>query len=85
MRPVALFPVLNLVYFPPIFETFNTSLHSQLHYQPYSSWANKPMDRVVAGTGSTLADFGGAYAIHSPANAKLMLIAVIFRWRRCWD
>lgn len=79
MKPVALFLVLNLVYFLfPLFETFNTSLNSQLHMQPYSGLARNMMESVLKRTGAEAAAFGAAYAAHSSPNAKLMLILMVF-------
>lgn len=79
MRPVPLFLVLNLIYFLfPAFETFNTSLHSQLNFQPYSVWAVERMQGIIAGTSAAPERFELLYALKSASNAKLMLIAMVF-------
>ncbi len=79
MRPVSLFLLLNLVYFLlPLFETFNTSLGSQLHFQPYSVWATNLVKTVLERTGASENDFTVTYLAHSSSNAKLLLILMVF-------
>lgn len=79
MRPVPLFLVLNLIYFLfPAFETFNTGLHSQLNFQPYSAWAMERMDRIIAAANATPERFELLYSLKSASNAKLMLIVMVF-------
>lgn len=79
MRPVNLFVVLNLIYFLfPLFEVFNTSLYSQLYSMPHSGPARALVAGTLTATGATEEAYAVAYAMRSSANAKLMLLVLVF-------
>lgn len=79
MRPVAFFFLANFIYFlAPIFETFNTSLHSQMHYLSHSRWVRAKVEGQLASTGQALAEFTALYEPASGNNAKLLLVAMVF-------
>jgi hypothetical protein len=79
MRPVNLFVVLNLIYFlVPLFELFNTSLHSQLNFMPHSALAARMVHGTVTATGADLAAYEQVFTPRSAANAKLMLVLLVF-------
>ncbi|MBX2979420.1 MAG: DUF3667 domain-containing protein [Flavobacteriales bacterium] len=79
MRPVAFFFLANFVYFAaPLFETFNTSLHSQMHYLGHSRWVRAKVEEHLSTTGQTLAEFTALYEPASGNNAKLLLVAMVF-------
>ena len=79
MRPVSLFIVLNLIYFlVPLFEVFNTTLHSQMHFNPYSAMARQWIETTTTAAGTDFAAYQQAYAPRSSSNAKLMLVLLVF-------
>ncbi len=79
MRPVAFFFLANFIYFlAPIFETFNTSFHSQLNYQHYSSYVRPVVDAHLAESGLSLEEFTALYEPASSDNAKLLLVVMVF-------
>lgn len=79
MRPVAFFFLANFIYFAvPVFETFNTSLNSQLHNQQYSGWAQRTVEAHLAESGRTLEEFKELYEPASANNAKLLLVTMVF-------
>lgn len=79
MKPVTLFFVANLIYFLfPIFETFNTSLHSQIELNPYSGWIAPMVHRHLERSGTAMEGFDAVYNAASKSNAKLMLVGMVF-------
>ncbi|MBL7982177.1 MAG: DUF3667 domain-containing protein [Flavobacteriales bacterium] len=79
MRPVAFFFLANFIYFAvPLFETFNTTLNSQLHNQQYSGWAQRKVEAHLAESGRTLEEFKVLYEPASANNAKLLLVTMVF-------
>lgn len=79
MRPVAFFFLANFIYFlAPIFETFNTRLHSQMHYLGHSSWVRAKVEGHLASSGRTLEAFTALYEPASSNNAKLLLVVMVF-------
>ena len=79
MRPVAFFFLANFIYFAaPFFETFNTTLNSQLHNQQYSGWAQRKVEAHLAESGRTLEEFKVLYEPASANNAKLLLVTMVF-------
>jgi hypothetical protein len=79
MRPVGFFFLANFLYFlAPIFETFNTSLNSQMNYLGHSTWVRSKVEGHLASTGQTLAEFTALYEPASGNNAKLLLVAMVF-------
>jgi hypothetical protein len=79
MRPVAFFFLANFIYFAePLFETFNTTLNSQLHNQQYSGWAQRKVSAHLAERGRTLEEFTMLYEPVSANNAKLLLVTMVF-------
>lgn len=79
MRPVAFFFLANFIYFAvPLFETFNTTLNSQLHNQQYSGWVQRKVEAHLAESGRTLEEFKVLYEPASANNAKLLLVTMVF-------
>lgn len=79
MRPVAFFFLANFIYFAvPMFETFNTTLESQLANQNHSAWAKHQLDIHLSESGRTLDEFKALYAPASANNAKLLLVTMVF-------
>lgn len=79
MRPVAFFFLANFIYFAaPLFETFNTTLNSQLHNQQYSGWAQRKVSAHLGERGRTLEEFTLLYEPVSANNAKLLLVTMVF-------
>lgn len=79
MRPVAFFFLANFIYFAvPMFETFNTTLESQLANQNHSAWAKHQLDIHLAESGRSLDEFKALYAPASANNAKLLLVTMVF-------
>lgn len=79
MRPVAFFFLANFIYFAvPLFETFNTTLNSQLHNQQYSGWAQRKVEAHLAENGRTQEEFKVLYEAASANNAKLLLVTMVF-------
>lgn len=78
MRPVPFFFLANFIYFAaPIFETFNTTLNSQLHNQQYSGWALRKVEANLVDSGRTLEQFKVLYEPASANNAKLLLVTMV--------
>lgn len=79
MRPVAFFFLANFIYFlAPVFETFNTRLHSQMHYQGHSAWVRKKVEAHLAESRLTLEEFTAVYEPASSNNAKLLVVVMVF-------
>lgn len=79
MRPVGFFFLANFIYFTvPLFETFNSSLSSQLSSQNYSTWARQKVEAQLTGNGITMEEFAARYEPASTNNAKLLLVAMVF-------
>lgn len=79
MRPVAFFFLANFIYFTvPLFETFNSSLSTQLSSQNYSTWARQKVEAQLIESGSTMEEFAARYEPASTNNAKLLLVAMVF-------
>jgi hypothetical protein len=79
MRPVAFFFLANFIYFlAPIFETFNTTLNSQMHHLGHSRWVREMVEEHLAATGQTLAEYTALYDPASSNNAKLLIVAMVF-------
>jgi hypothetical protein len=79
MRPVGFFFLANFIYFAvPLFETFNTTLNSQLHNQQYSGWVQRKVSAHLAESGRTLEEFKVLYEPASANNAKLLLVTMVF-------
>lgn len=78
MRPVAFFFLANFIYFLlPLFETFNTSLHTQVEFQVYSSWVKPMVSSHLASTGMDMEAFRAIYEPASTSNAKLLLVLMV--------
>lgn len=77
MKPVGLFFVGNLIYFlMPIFQTFDTSLYSQMGYMVYSdvlSISEVVQNRIILDN-ITLEEFADSYASKSKEISKTILI-----------
>lgn len=79
MRPVAFFFLANFIYFAiPVFQTFNTTLDSHMHYMPYSAWASAQVEQHLQRTQEAPEGFAARYESASANNAKLMLVAMVF-------
>lgn len=79
MRPVGFFFLANFIYFlAPIFETFNTSLYSQMHYQQHSNWTRPMVDAHLEENDLDLEEFTARYEPASSNNAKLLLVFMVF-------
>ncbi|MEX1131921.1 MAG: DUF3667 domain-containing protein [Flavobacteriales bacterium] len=78
MRPVAFFFLANFIYFAiSTFDTFNTPLDTQLA-MPYGEWARTQVDEAMAKSGMDHAAFTVGYNAVSTANAKLLLVVLVF-------
>jgi hypothetical protein len=78
MKPIALFFVANFVYFLfPLFQTFNTTLHSQMNYMGYNEYAQTRVQRHLDRTGQSLENFTPIYNRTSTNWSKLLLILMV--------
>lgn len=79
MRPVAFFFLANFIYFAaPVFETFNTRLNDQMHYQGHSGWVRAKVEAHLVQSERTLEEFTALYEPASSNNAKLLLVVMVF-------
>ena len=81
MKPISLFFLCNLIYFfLPLFETFNTSLRTQMQGLPSASLfaVEKRVNERMAELDTSFEDFELRYSEKSSANSKLMLIMLVF-------
>lgn len=78
MKPVAFFFVGNFIYFLlPIFQTFNTTLNSQMNFMPYSAYATEWVNTYLVKSGQNLEQFSIIFNQASTAWSKLMLICLV--------
>ena len=74
-KPLSLFFMANLLYFLfPVFETFNSSLNTQMKLTFHSEIATKIVDRKIEKEKISLDDFRGKYEQQSSNLAKLLII-----------
>ena len=81
MKPISLFFMCNLIYFfLPLFETFNTSLKTQMQGLPSAKIfsVEERVNARVAELEMTFSEFESLYTEKSSANSKLMLIVLVF-------
>ena len=78
MPPLAFFFLANFIYFLlPLFETFNTSLDSQLNHQNFSIWIAPMVNEHLAATGMDMDAFRTVYEPASTSNAKLLIVVMV--------
>lgn len=79
MKLVGMFFVANFFYFLfPVFDTFNSSLHSQLNYQSYSNIVQDLVNGYVKANNISIKEFAQQYNSHSSNLAKLLLVFLVF-------
>jgi hypothetical protein len=78
MKPVAFFFVANFIYFLfPLFQTFNTTLHTQMNYLGYNEYATEKVNAILTETQSDLSQFDVVYNQASTSWSKLLLILLV--------
>jgi hypothetical protein len=78
MKPIAFFFVANFLYFLfPLFQTFNTTLQSQLNYMGYNEYAQTQVHRHLNRTGQSLENFTPIYNRTSTNWSKGLLIVMV--------
>lgn len=78
MLPVAFFFLANFLYFLlPLFETFNSSLRTQLEFQPYSERIMPMVQAKLTASGMDMETLRALYDPASTANAKLLLVFMV--------
>ena len=79
MKLVGLFFVANFFYFLfPVFDTFNSSLHSQYNYQVYSPIVKDIVRDHISSNYLDANKFESQYNAHSGNLAKLLLVILVF-------
>jgi hypothetical protein len=78
MKPVAFFFVGNFIYFFfPIFQTFNSSLYSQLNFMPYSESIDSYVQNHLHVASIDYVIFEEKYNVASTNWAKILLILIV--------
>jgi hypothetical protein len=78
MKPIPMFFVANLIYFLlPIFETFNTSFHSQMRLQAYSDWIRPFAAEKIQKENISEEAFALKYNTKTSTLSKLLLIIFV--------
>ncbi len=77
MSPVGLFLLMNILFFvvqPFVnINTFNSTLHAQTHWYPYSDWAQGLVDASVAKTGLEFSEYQRLFDVSSERLAKTLI------------
>lgn len=78
LQPMSMFFVANLIYFLfPLFETFSTSLHSQVYSHPYRPLIENRVNKKMEKDHLTFAELGEKYNKETKVVSKLILIVVV--------
>ncbi len=79
LKPLSVFFLANLFYFLfPAFDTFNSSLRTQMHFLPHSTIARNIVEKRLAREQVTLEEFTIRYQQQSTSMARLILIVFVF-------
>lgn len=78
LKPISVFFLANLLYFLiPSFDTFNSTLQTQMHFLPHSSIVRDIVGKRLAREEVTLEQFTLRYQQHSTNMAKMLLIIYV--------